>query len=174
MAIGIAMLVALIATITITAATLPVQNIGEDSVSIVHNTFSIDASVVISGELIVINSSTESAIGNTRASAVEPTMSSPAIRTPLTSDNYSYTFLLAEVSGSCPNCWSSGEQIRVRVWGFDSGGSPQTVDLTGGGDGGLYISQSSEEAGVEGVQVTIDLGTTQTKFESFDVLVDRY
>jgi hypothetical protein len=60
------------------------------------------------------------------------------------------------------------------VWGIDTDGAPDTDDLTSGGDGGLYISQSSEEAGVEGVQVSIDLGTNESKYESFDLLIDWY
>lgn len=172
--IGITIIIVLVAAIAVTASTLPSQDIGSDNVSIVHNTFTTDTSVVISGEAIIVNSSAAAAVGNTSASAVEPTTASPTLRTALTDDNYSYTFLVAESSGSCPNCWTTGEQLRVRVWGVDSDGSPDTVDLTGGGDGGLYIAQSAEEAGVEGVQVTIDLGTKQAKYESFDILIDRY
>ena len=172
--IGITIIIVLIATIVVTTSTLPSQDIGSDNVSIVHNTFLIDASVVISGEAIIVNSSVAAAIGNTSASAVEPTTASPTIRTALVDDNYSYTFLVAESSGSCPDCWTAGDRLRIRVWGVDSDGTPDTVDLTGGGDGGLYIAQSAEEAGVEGVQVTIDLGTKQAKYESFDILIDRY
>ncbi len=171
---GIVIIVVLIAAIVTTTSTLPSQNIGSDNVSILHNTFITDVSVVISGETITINSSAASAVGNTSAAAVEPTTSSPTVRTALTDDNYSYSFLVTEVSGICPNCWSTGDQIRVRVWGIDDDGAPDTDELTSGGDGGLYISQSSEDVGVEGVQVTIDLGTKLPKYESFDILIDRY
>ena len=172
--IGIAIIIVLVAIVATTTSTLPSQVIGDDDVSIAHNTFTTDASVVISGETIVINSAAAAAVGNTSAGAVEATTSSPALRTALTNDNYSYTFLISETSGTCPDCWTTGDQLRVRVWGVNADGAPDTVELTSAGDGGLYIAQSSEEAGVEGVQVTIDLGTKQSKYESFDVLVDRY
>lgn len=172
--IGIAIIVGLIAVIVVSTSTLPSQNIGDDEVSIVHNTFSPDSSLDVSSWTIVLNSSTVSAIGNTTAAAVEPTSGLPVVRTALTDDNYSYSFTVAETSGSCPNCWTTGARFRVRVWGIDTDGSPDTVDLTGAGDGGLHLTQSSEEAGVEGVQVTVDLGTKQAKYEAFDILIDRY
>lgn len=172
--IGIAIIIALVVTIVVTTSTLPSQNVGDDNIAIVHNTFTTDASVAITGAAIILNSATLPAVGTTTTAAVEPTTGSPPLRTILTDDNYSYTFRLEETSGTCPDCWEAGEQLRIRVWGVDADGAPDTDELTTGGDGGLYIAQSSEDAGVEGVQVTIDLGTKQPKYESFDILVDRY
>lgn len=172
--IGIVIIVALVVALAGTTSTLPSQIIGDDDISIGHNTFTTDASVAISDEAIVINGSAAAAIGDTSITAVEPTTSSPVLRTALTDDNYSYQFIVKEASGSCPDCWVTGEQLRVRVWGIDADGAPDTDELTSSGDGGLYIAQSSEDAGVEGVQVTVDLGTKLPKYETFDILIDRY
>ena len=74
--IGIVIIIALVVAVVVSTSTLPVQDIGDDSVSIVHNTFVTDASVVISGDTIIINAAGASAVGNTSAAAVDPTTSS--------------------------------------------------------------------------------------------------
>jgi hypothetical protein len=143
-----------------------------DSVRIGINSLPTNASVTTANAEVIRNEQTETATGDTLAGAVEATTSNPVVRTALVDSNYSYSFEVVEVAGTCPDCWATGNELRIKVFAQDLDTS-DWVDLTTGGEGGLFVRQSSEDAGIEGVTVVVDLSTRVNTYESFDVVIEE-
>ena len=148
----------------ISATDLNPGGAGDEDIALAVNTYVLDTEVTIQDPDLKITLATLTATGTTTPGD-EPTSSFPEVRTALTADNYAYTFRVQEAAVAD---WLTGEDFRIRIYGFDSSG-PTTVQL-----GTLYIDQNTAEAGsVEGVQVTVDLGSGTQVYDNYDIIVDR-
>ena len=137
---------------------------GNEEISLSVNTFVDDTEITVENSAIGIVTAAASAAGDS-APGVEPTVSTfPAVNNALVVDNYSYSFDMRE---SAAGDWLVGEDIRIRVYGYNSTGPASTLLTT------LYTDQNTADAGTEGVAVTVDLGLTSSIYDHFDIIVDR-
>ncbi|MFQ6029261.1 MAG: hypothetical protein ACE5Q6_17430 [Dehalococcoidia bacterium] len=139
---------------------------GDESVDLSVNTFIGDTEVTVANSDISIVSASGPAAG-TGPPGVEADVSTfPAVNNTMTGDNYSYTFEMKETSNGD---WLAGESFRIRVYGHDSAGPTTALLAT------LYAKQDTDNAAaaVEGVNVTVDLGTATSIYDHFDIIVDR-
>ena len=149
---------------TISATDLNPGGAGDEDIAIAVNTYVVDTEITIQDPDLKITFTTQTATGTTTPGD-EPTSSFPEVRTALTADNYAHTFRVQEAGVAD---WLTSEDFRVRVYGHDASG-PTTTQL-----GTLYIDQNTAEAGsVEGVQVTVDLGSSTVVYDNYDIIVDR-
>ena len=137
---------------------------GDEQISLAVNTYVADADVTIENPEIVISTSSISAAGGS-APGVEAVDTLPGVNTAVTADNYAYQF---EVKESGVATLLVGEDLRIRVYGYDSSGPTTTLLAT------LYTQQAVSDTGnVEGVTVTVDLGSGTQIYDNFDIIVDR-
>lgn len=137
---------------------------GDESISLAVNTYVADSDVTIDSPEISISTATAAAAGDS-APGVEGDDTFPAVNDAITADNYAYQFVVKE-SGVAT--WSASEDFRIRVYAYDSSGPTTTLLAT------LYAQQAvADGANVEGVTVTVDLGSTTSIYDSFDIIVDR-
>ena len=81
----------------------------------------------------------------------------------LTKGNYAYK---VEIKKASATSFQSGENLKIEMYGDD--GSTNALLAT------FYSQQSTvDDANVEGVTVTVDLGSSSTIHSSFDVIVSR-
>ena len=137
-------------------------NLGNGSVKLATESFSDDADVSVAGKGIMVVGANASAAGAS-APGVEVDNTLPAVRNALTKNNYAYEF---EVKEAAVASFQSGENLKIEVYGDD--GSTTTLLAT------LYTQQGSvDDVNVEGVTVTVDLGSTTVVHDNFDVIVTR-
>lgn len=139
---------------------------GDENVDLSVNTFVGDTEVTVANSDISIVAATGAAAGTTPTGVETDVTTFPAVNNALTADNYSYTFEMKETSDGD---WLAGESFRIRVYGYDSSGPTTTLLAT------LYAKQdvNNAAASVEGVKVTVDLGTSSSIYDHFDIIVDR-
>ena len=140
---------------------------GDEEISLSVNTFVDDTEVTVDNSAIGIVSATAGALGDTTGTAVETVIAAYApVNNALTADRYSYAFDMHETAVAD---WLAGEQFRIRVYGYDSAGPTSTLLAT------LYTKQvTAVGATIEGVRVTVDLGSTSAVKDNFDIIIDRY
>lgn len=137
---------------------------GNDETKLSVNTFVDDAEVTLVNAGITIVSAAASAVGD-NAPGVEVHMNLPGVNNALTADNYAYSFIMQETIG---DDWKEGADFRIRVYGYDSAGPASTLFTT------LYTKQTVEKDPIEGVTVTVDLGSPSAiTYENFDIIIDR-
>lgn len=142
--------------------TVTSTNLGSSSVKLGTEAFSNDTDVSIIAKGIKLIKTSAAAAGDS-ASGVEVTSALPAINNTLTKNNYAYEFELKEASVAN---LQSGENLKIQVYGDD--GTDTTLLAT------LYTQQSIvDDVNVEGVTVTIDLGSSSTIHNNFDILITR-
>ena len=124
--------------------------------------FSDDAGIVVTSTGIRKISSTSSATGGSPLS-VEATSPLSAVNNALTQNHYAYKFQVQEASSSS---WGVGQGFKIELYGDDgSSNSPLAT---------LYIRQSqADPTNVEGVIATIDLGSSTSIPDRFDIIVTR-
>ena len=137
---------------------------GDEDISLAFNTFVDDAEVTVENSAIGIVTAATAAAGDTAPGVEADVAIFPAVNNLLVVDNYSYSFDMRE---SAPGDWLVGEDFRIRVYGYDSSGPTSTLLAT------LYTQQGTADAGTEGVRVTLDLGSTTSINDHFDIIVDR-
>ena len=65
--------------------------------------------------------------------------------------------------------WLAGEKFKIQVYGYNSASSTSTLLTT------LYTKQVTAVSGtIEGVRVTVDLGSASAINNNFDMIVERY
>ena len=152
--------------VVLVAGPSPIQRLprlGTEQVDLSVNTFVDDADVTLANNDIIIITAAATAWGDS-APGQEADNTLPAVNNDLNLDYYAYTFELKE-SGA--TAWQSGENFRIRVYGYDASG-PTTALLAN-----LYTQQGTADGTVEGVTVTVDLGSTTTAHDHFDIIIDR-
>jgi hypothetical protein len=94
---------------------------------------------------------------------VEVAWDVPALRSTLNRNNYAYRFKLEEKKA---NSFQLNENLKIEVYGDN--GWATTLLAT------LYTQQAAvDDSKVEGVIVTIDLGSTTSAPDRFDIVVSR-
>ena len=64
--------------------------------------------------------------------------------------------------------WNTNEDIRIRIWGYDTVGPTSTLLGT------LYAQQASADAAnLEGVTATLDLASASETYDSYNIIIDR-
>ena len=144
-------------------STVGSTDLGTEQVDLSVNTFVDDADVTLANNDIIIITAAATASGdNPLGQEADDTL--PAVNNDLNLDYYAYTFELKE-SGA--TAWQSGENFRIRVYGYDASGPTTALLAT------LYTQQGTADGTVEGVTVTVDLGSTTTAHDHFDIIIDR-
>lgn len=137
-------------------------DLGSSSVKLAVETFTDDPDVAITTVGVLKIPSNASAIGGS-GPGVEATSAIPAVNNATTKNNYAYRF---EIKESGVAAWQSGENFLVEIYGDD--GSTTSLLAT------LYIQQSIvDDVSIEGVAVTVDVGSSTIVPDSFDIIVTR-
>ena len=141
--------------------------VGNDEVKLAVKTFVNDTEVTLDNSVLGIVSTSGGAVGDTTGTAVETVVAAyAAVNNALTADNYSYSFDLHESSAAD---WLAGEKFKIQVYGYNSSTSTSTLLTT------LYTKQVTAVSGtIEGVRVTVDLGSSTSINDNFDIIVERY
>lgn len=137
-------------------------DLGSSNVKLASETFTDDPDVVVSTVGVLKIASNASAVGDS-APGVEATSAIPAANNATTKNNYAYRF---EIKESGVAAWQSGEDFLVEIYG-DNGTTTSLLST-------LYIQQSVvDDVNVEGVAVTVDVGSATIVPDSFDIVVTR-
>ena len=148
----------------ITATDLNPAGSGDERISLAGNSYLDDGDTFVSKADLIVNLATAGALGTT-PSGVEVATPAADIRTALTAGNYAYTF---EVREATVDSWSTNEDIRIRIWGYDTIGPTSTLLGT------LYAQQGSADAlNLEGVKATLDLASASQTYDSYNIIIDR-
>ncbi len=135
---------------------------GDEAIDLAFNTFVNDVDTVITNADLVFSTATLSAAGES-APGIEATSALPAVRNALTRGNYAYSFEVKETGNAT---WQSGDNLRIRVYSDD--GTSSQLEAT------LYSQQAvTDDGAIDGVTVTVDLGSNTTVPDRFDIFVDR-
>ncbi len=135
---------------------------GDERVLLGVNTFVEDPDTTFDNADVLINSATSGAAGGT-APGVEATSALPGVNTARSRGNYAYTFEVKETGNAT---WQAGEDFRIRV--FSDDGGVTTLEAT------LYLQQAViDDGSIDGVTVIVDLGSTTTIKDRYDIIVDR-
>ena len=111
----------------------------------------------------VLKSGANAAAAGTSAPGIESNDILPAVNNALTKNNYAYRF---EMKESGATTWQLGENFKIEVYGDD--GATITLLAT------VYTQQATvDDANVEGVTVTVDLGSSSTIHDAFDIVITR-
>ena len=149
---------------TIISATDINVGVGDEDIALAFNTYVVDADVLITLPDLTIATGTQSAVGDSTP-GVESASPAADVRTALVPGNYQYTFLVIETG---TGVWQSGEDFRIRVWGYDAVGPTSTLLGT------LFVQQAAvDDLNVEGVRARMDLGSGTRVYDSYDIIVDR-
>lgn len=152
---------------TLTATDIGHDGTGNQQIDLAFNIFVEDTDTTVATTTatgIVVIPSNASAAG-TSAPGVEPAASFGAVNNTLNADNYGYKF---DVKESGIDTWSVGEDLRIEVYGYLTSSDTSLLLTT------LYTDQATAEAGdVEGVTVTVDLGSTSVIYDNIDIIVTR-
>ncbi len=155
----------LLASVGVTYAAITATDLaptpGDEAVLLGLNTFVADPDTEFASADIAISIASASAAGDSQP-GVEADSTLPAVNNPVTRGNYGYTFVVRETSNTA---WGADEDRRVRIWSDD--GTTTTLEAT------LYIRQATVDGGaIDGVTLTIDLGSTTTIDDRYDIVVD--
>ena len=124
--------------------------------------FTDDADIIVTSTGVRKISSTIAAVGDS-APGVEATRALPQVNNALIKDHYAYGFQVKEAT---PDSWRIGGNFKIEVYG-DNGSS--TVLLAT-----LSFQQSkADHTTVEGVSATIDVGSSNSIPDRFDIIVTR-
>ena len=159
-----------IVTSVVVVNTLTATDIGagNQQIDLAFNVFVDDTDTTVATStasgIVVIASDTTAA--GTSAPGVEPASGTfTAVNNTLNADNYGYKF---DVKESGNDTWSVGEDMRIEVYGYLTSSDTSLLLTT------LYSDQNSAEAGaIEGVAVTVDLGSTSQIYDNIDIIVTR-
>ena len=164
-----ALLTSTVGVYTIISATdLNPGGAGDEDIALAINTYVADADVTITSPDLAVTTVDLASAGTTTAGAVEAATPAGDVRGVLVAGNYQYTFKVIE---SGVDTWTtpSTDQFRIRVWGHDFVGTETSTLL-----GTLYTTQVTADAGsVEGVNVTVDLGSATRVYDNYNIIVDR-
>jgi hypothetical protein len=138
---------------------------GGGAIKLASQTFSDDTQITVSSNGIKLVPSTDGTpVGDTLGGEVEATSSLPEVTTAVTKGNYAYEF---EVNESSAADWAETDgtdDLKVEVYGDN--GSTTTLLAT------FYIKQGVlEGSSIEGVTGTVDLGSSSTIYNTFDVVI---
>jgi hypothetical protein len=143
--------------------TVTSTSLGTSDVKLANETFSDDSDITLVRKGIKLVQTTTAAVGTSAPGQVEITSALPAVNNALTQNNYAYEF---EVKESGVTTLQSDENLKIEVYGDD--GTTTTLLAT------LYTRQATvDDASVEGVTVTVDLGSATTAHDDFDIVVTR-
>ncbi len=124
--------------------------------------FTDDADVIVTSKGIHKISSTIAASGNTEP-GVETSTTLSAVNNALIRNHFAYRFQVKELAAGS---WRGGEKLEIEVYGDD--GSSTSLLAT------LYVQQSkADHTNIEGVAATIDMGSSNSIPDRFDVIVTR-
>ncbi len=158
--IGLAVIWAFFLSFTVVDASSFVST--GDTSSRAAQAFTDDTDVIVTSTGIRKISSTIAAVGDS-APGVEATGALPQVNNALIKDHYAYGFHVKEAT---PDSWRIGDNLKIEVYG-DNGSS--TVLLAT-----LSVQQSkAEHTTVEGVSATIDVGSSNSIPDRFDIIVTR-
>ena len=138
---------------------------GGSGIKLVGQTFADDSDITVTSSGIKVVPTTDAvAVGTTLGGEVEATSSLPEVTTTVTKNNYAYEFVVKE-SGVATWALTDGtDDLKIEVYGDN--GTTTTLIAT------FYAKQGVLEAGsVEGVTGTVDLGSSSTIYDTFDVVV---
>lgn len=138
---------------------------GGGAIKLASQTFSDDTQItVVSNGIKIVPSTDSSPVGDTLGGEVEATSSLPEVTTAVTKGNYAYEFEIKESSAADWAETDGTDDLKVEVYGDN--GSTTTLLAT------FYIKQGVLEGGsVEGVTGTVDLGSSSTIYNTFDVVI---
>ena len=142
--------------------TVTSTNLGTSNIKLATESFTDDpdVSVVAVG---VLKSGANAAAAGTSAPGIESNDILPAVNNALTKNNYAYRF---EMKESGATTWQLGENFKIEVYGDD--GATITLLAT------VYTQRATvDDANVEGVTVTVDLGSSSTIHDAFDIVITR-
>ncbi len=124
--------------------------------------FTDEAEVIVTSHGIRKIGSTTTAVGDA-APGVEANSDMPALNNALAKNHYAYAF---QVKEAAPGSWGADEKFKIEVYG---GGATATSLLAT-----LYVQQREvDDAYVEGISATIDVGSSRSIPDSFDIVVTR-
>jgi len=124
--------------------------------------FSDDADVIVTSVGLSKSISNVAPVGAS-APGVEATNDLPRIHNTLHAGNYEYTF---QVKEAAVDSWKAGEEFMVEVYG----GGTTDPDLLAT----LYTQQAeANEAAIDGVTVTVDLGSPNSIPDNLDIVVSH-
>jgi hypothetical protein len=142
--------------------TVTSSSLGNGNVKLANETFSDDSDITVVRKGIKLVQTSTAAAGTSPPGQVEITSGLPAVNNALTENNYAYEF---EVKESGVTTLQSGENLKIQVYG-DNGTTALLATL--------YTKQATvADASVEGVTVTVDLGSATTVHDDFDIVVTR-
>ena len=138
---------------------------GGSGISLSSQNFSDDTQITVSSNGIKLVPSTDStAVGDTLGGEVEATLSLPEVTTAVTKGNYAYEFEVKESSAADWAAIDGTDDLKIEVYGDN--GSTTALLAT------FYVKQGVLDASnVEGVTGTVDLGSSSTIYDTFDVVI---
>ena len=153
---------------TLTATDIGHTGPGDQQIDLAFNSFIEDAdtTVATSTTIRIIIISSDATAAGTSAPGPEPVSGTfTAVNNTLNADNYAYKFDVKETGN---DTWSVGEDMRIEVYGYLTGTDTSTLITT------LFSNQDAAETGlVEGVAVTVDLGSPTQIYDNIDIVVSR-
>ena len=142
--------------------TVTSSNLGTSNIKLATESFIDDPDVSVTAVGVLKNGANAGAAG-TSAPGVEGNATLPAVNNALTKNNYAYRF---EVKESTIAAWQLGENFKIEVYGDD--GATTSLLAT------LYTQQGTvDDSNAEGVTVTVDLGSSSTIHDAFDIVITR-
>lgn len=143
--------------------TVTSSSLGNGNVKLANETFSDDGDITVVRKGIKLVQANSSGATGDSAPGVEITSPFSAVNNDLIQNNYAYEFEVKEFGDAT---LQSGEDLKIQVYGDD--GSSTTLLAT------LYTQQGTvDDVSVEGVTVTVDLGSATTVHDDFDIVVTR-
>ena len=123
-------------------------------------TFTDDAQVIVTPGGIHKIGQTKTGSGDT-APGVEPTGALAPVNNALVQNHYAYQFQVKEAT---VDSWRTGDKLEIKVYGDDAKSTSLLATL--------YIQQLNADAtNVEGVIVTVDVGSSTFIPDRFDIIV---
>ena len=139
--------------------TVTSSSLGTGSIKLGNRSFTNDATVTLNGLGTGLGTATGGPLGAS-SPGVEATFPLGAVNNNLTAGNYIYQVELQEFAITS---WtgSPAEIYKIEVYGDNA------LLAT------LFTTQGTANGTVEGVTVTVDLGSTTTAHDHFDIIIDR-
>lgn len=142
--------------------TVTSSNLGTSNIKLATESFTDDPDVSVSAVGILKNVANAAAAG-TSAPGTEANDTLPGVNNTLTKNNYAYRF---EMKESGVAAWQSGEDFKIEIYGDD--GAATSLLAT------VYTRQSTvDDVNIEGVTVTVDLGSSSAVHDAFDIVITR-
>ena len=148
-----------------TVSSTDISPAGGSGISLSSQTFTDDTQItVVSNGIKVIPSTDGTAVGDTPGGEVEATDALPEVTTAVTKGNYAYEFEVKETLVADWAATDGTDDLKIEVYGDD--GSTTTLLAT------FYAKQGVLQATlIEGVTGTVDLGSSSSIYDTFDVIV---